>query len=73
MSTFINCPKCDDELEFEVTSDMQGDGCWARVVDFVDLVGQNCKCEFTDEEMEDCRDRAYQADAEREPNFSYEY
>lgn len=51
MKTLIDCPQCDDELEFDVSSDYQGDGVWGQVVEFVELTEKKCDCAISDETM----------------------
>ncbi len=68
MKVIIDCPHCDDELEFEIFSDYQGEGVWGQTVEFVDLITQNCKCEFSNDEMSDLLDKAQAT----EPHYSFD-
>ena len=46
----INCPKCDDELSFEIEHHSAEDGKWFSAGFIADA--QNCNCEFTEKEVE---------------------
>ncbi len=51
-TTYVNCPKCDDEFEFGVT--IECDGALR-----IDDEKQNCDCEFDDDEIDKIHDQAF--------------
>lgn len=70
----ICCPKCESgDLQFEIHSDLQGVECWARVVETIELVNQECDCPFTVEEMRDLETRAYEIGDDYEPVYDFEF
>ena len=75
MKVIVCCPYCDDELEFDVTSDYQGDGPWGMVVDFVELVERKCDCEISDVSMNELENLAIDKVNDYDPanDFDFEY
>lgn len=54
-TTYLDCPKCDEELEFECESDSADDGLIYRAGLCAE---QNCNCTFTDKEIEALEEEA---------------
>lgn len=73
MTTYINCPKCDDELEFSVSNDTEGDGVYTRQVTFVELEKQNCVCELSESEMDNLRNQADENVSDARQNHYADY
>lgn len=48
-TVYLDCPKCDDELEFECETDSADDGVIYRAGICYE---QNCQCNLTDSEIE---------------------
>lgn len=68
----LNCPHCENEIELEFWSDMQGEGCWAMHVGGVDIVEKKCDCVLSEFDYEDLTERAETYQAESAERFYME-
>ena len=71
MSVYVGCPHCDDEIEFAIHRDYQGDGCWGMVVNSVELIKQNCDCEISAVSMNELENIAIENFGDGYPDENY--
>lgn len=67
MKTFVNCPRCGDEIEFNISSDYQGEGVWGQVVEFSEMTEKKCDCDLSMEELSDLEEKASEKAADYDP------
>lgn len=51
-TTYATCPKCENEIEFEIEYVTADDGEWYQAYMIATELQPDCKCWFTDAELE---------------------